>query len=177
MSRRRSSQRSCNGNPQLPAIRRATPSDARAIWSILQRVIAAGETYALPRDWSREQTLAYWFDGTHEVFVAEQNGIPVGTYYLRANQLGGGSHVANCGYVTAPAARGRGIARRMCLHSLEEARHRGFCAMQFNFVVSSNRAAVSLWESLSFEIVGTIPKAFDHPCLGLVDALVMHRPL
>lgn len=121
--------------------------------------------------------LAYWMAPGREVFVAEADGRVVGTYFLRANQLGGGDHVANCAYVTDVALRGRGIARRLGEHSLEEARRCGFLAMQFNFVVSSNEAAVHLWQSLGFEIVGRLPGAFRHPRLGLVDALIMSRRL
>ena len=124
-----------------------------------------------------EQALNYWFAPGHEVFVAEEHGEIVGTYFLRANQQGGGAYVANCGYMTAPWASGRGVARAMCEHSLERARERGFRAMQFNFVVSSNVRAVRLWKSIGFEIVGQLPKAFAHPKLGLVDALVMYREL
>jgi len=101
----------------------------------------------------------------------------LGTYYLRANHGGGGAHVCNCGYMTAPAAAGRGIARQMCEHSLGHARERGFRAMQFNFVVANNVRAVRLWESLGFATVGRLPKAFDHPVEGMIDALVMYRQL
>lgn len=158
-------------------IRQATESDNDAIWRILEPVIRAGETYTLPREMSRADALAYWHSPGHEVFVAEENGEIVGAYYLRANQKGGGAHVANCGYMTAPWASGRGVARAMCLHSLEHARSRGFRAMQFNFVVSTNERAVRLWQSLQFEIVGRLPGAFMHPALGAVDALVMYRQL
>ncbi len=152
-------------------------SDLDAIWSILEPMIRAGETYTLPRDLSREDALAYWFSDGHEVLVAEDDGAAVGTYYLRANQRGGGSHVANCGYVTGSAVMGRGVARAMCAHSLESARERGFRAMQFNFVVSSNERGVRLWESFGFAIVGTLRRAFLHPSLGYVDAYVMYRDL
>jgi ribosomal protein S18 acetylase RimI-like enzyme len=121
--------------------------------------------------------MAYWFACRHEVFLAEENGQVLGTYFLRANQQGGGSHVANCGYITAPWATGRGVARAMCAHSLEHARARGFRAMQFNFVVSTNRRAVALWQTFGFEIVGRLPRAFHHPALGFVDAFVMYRSL
>ena len=154
-------------------IREATENDAEAIWAILEPGFRAGETYALPRDMSREDALAYWLAPGHEVFVAEDNGAIVGTYILRANQKGGGSHVANCGYITAPHAMGRGVARAMCGHSLERARERGFRAMQFNFVVGTNERAVRLWQSFGFEIVGRLPKAIEHPTLGFVDAYVM----
>ncbi|MGB8475122.1 MAG: GNAT family N-acetyltransferase [Candidatus Acidiferrum sp.] len=158
-------------------IRAANLNDSDAIWKILEPVIRGGDTYTLPADMTREDALAYWNSPGHEVFVAEENGKILGTYYLRANQKGGGAHVANCGYVTAPWANGRGIARAMCQHSLVRAKSRGFRAMQFNFVVSSNERAVRLWQSLGFEIVGRLPAAFLHPGLGAVDALVMYRQL
>jgi len=121
--------------------------------------------------------LSYWFGKDHDVFLAEENDRIVGTYYLRANQHGGGAHVANCGYVTAPAARGRGVARAMCEHSLARAKTRGFRAMQFNFVVSTNEPAVRLWQDCGFAVVGRVPEAFHHPARGYVDAFVMFRPL
>jgi ribosomal protein S18 acetylase RimI-like enzyme len=140
-------------------------------------MIRRGETYPLPRDMSREAALGYWFSAEKETFVWEENGAVLGTYFLKANQQGGGAHVANCGYVTSEQAQGRGIARAMCLHSLERASQRGFQAMQFNFVVSTNERAVKLWGDLGFEIVGRLPGAFWHPLRGFVDALVMYRQL
>lgn len=154
-------------------IRSANTNDAAAIWSILEPVLRAGDTYTLPRDIDRTEALAYWLATGNQVFVAEENGDVVGTYYLRANQRGGGSHVCNCGYITAAHATGRGIAGTMCLHSKEQAKRSGFRAMQFNFVVSTNERAVKLWQSLGFEIVGKLPLAFEHPSKGLVDAFVM----
>jgi len=154
-----------------------TEDDRDAIWTILEPRIRSGETYTLPRDMSKQQALEYWVAPEKETFVWKENGAVLGTYFLKANQQGGGAHVANCGYVTAPAAQGRGIARQMCLHSLQRARERGFRAMQFNFVVSTNDRAVKLWTSLGFNIVGRLPLAFKHPTLGLVDALVMYRQL
>jgi ribosomal protein S18 acetylase RimI-like enzyme len=151
--------------------------DADALWSILEPIIRAGETYTQPRDMDRESALAYWLSPAHEVFVAEDHAEIVGTYFLQANQKGGGAHVANCGYITAPHATGRGVARAMCAHSLDRARERGFRAMQFNFVVSTNERAVRLWQSFGFETVGRLPKAFQHPTLGFVDAFVMYRQL
>lgn len=158
-------------------IRPATAADYDAIWRILEPVIRAGETYALPAAMPREAALAYWFAPANQVFLADDEGQVVGTYLLRANQQGGGGHVANCGYMTLAAATGRGIARRMCEHSLDEARRRGFLAMQFNFVVSTNERAVALWQRCGFQIVGTLPRAFRHPGLGLVDVYVMYRAL
>ncbi|QCB53694.1 N-acetyltransferase [Sphingopyxis sp. PAMC25046] len=158
-------------------IRPATPADSAAIWAILEPVIRAGETYTLDRDMREGDALAYWFDADKEAFVAEADGAIIGTYYLRANQAGGGAHVANAGYVTGAAAMGRGVARAMALHSIDHAKARGFRAMQFNFVVSSNVRAVGLWQSLGFEVVGRLPEAFAHPTEGFVDALVMFRAL
>lgn len=151
--------------------------DVDFVWAILESTIRAGETYTLPPDMSRREGLDYWFAPQHEVFVAEADTHVLGTYFLRPNQQGGGSHVANCGYVTAPWATGRGVGRAMCAHSLDHARQRGFKAMQFNFVVSTNQHAVALWQSFGFEIVGRLPGAFHHPTAGYVDALVMYRSL
>jgi ribosomal protein S18 acetylase RimI-like enzyme len=166
-------------DPERPPIlvRPYVSADAGAVWSLIRPHLRAGETYALPRDWSREQALGYWCGPPHEAFVAEADGGLVGTYYIQPNQKGGGAHVANAGYMTAASAAGRGVARAMCAHSLDHARARGFRAMQFNFVVATNSRAVALWESFGFEIVGTLPGAFDHPRLGFVDAFVMFRTL
>jgi len=158
-------------------IRRANLSDYPAIWKILEPTIRAAETYTLPVDMAEKEALAYWLAANHQAYVAEDSGEIVGTYYLRPNQPGGGSHIANCGYITAPWAAGRGIARAMCTHSLERAKAQGFRAMQFNLVVSSNQRAITLWKSLGFEIVGEIPEAFHHPAQGLVAAYVMYRKL
>jgi ribosomal protein S18 acetylase RimI-like enzyme len=158
-------------------IRPATRDDGAAIWGIIEPTIRAGETYALDPDMTEGDALAYWLGHDRATFVAQDDGAIVGTYYLRTNQAGGGKHVCNCGYMTAGAATGRGVARAMCLHSLEQARQLGYRGMQFNFVVSTNTRAVALWRSLGFDIVGRIPQAFRHPSLGYVDALVMFRTL
>ncbi|MCI0598905.1 MAG: GNAT family N-acetyltransferase [Beijerinckiaceae bacterium] len=157
-------------------IRPAQPEDHDAIWRILEPVIRAGETYPLPRDMSQAEVIAYWIGPDRETFVAEEEGRLLGTYNLRANQLGGGAHVANCGYMTASDATGRGAGRLMCEHSLANARSRGFRAMQFNFVVSTNERALRLWQGMSFEAAGRLPLAFKHPRHGYVDALIMFRP-
>ena len=125
-------------------IRPAQSPDADALWAILSPTIRAGETYGLDRELSRTGALAYWMGADRDTFVAEEGGCVLGTYYLRSNQAGGGRHVCNCGYVTAPTARGRGVARRMGEHSLAHARERGFRAMQFNFVVETNAQAIGL---------------------------------
>jgi len=161
------------------AIRPARSADHAAIVAIVAPVLAAGETYAMPQDLSAEGVAAYWLMPEHEVFVAvddsDGHDVIIGTYYLQPNQRGPGAHVANCGYITSPAARGKGVARAMCTHSLDRARARGFRAMQFNHVVSTNTVAVALWQQLGFRIVGTLPGAFAHPRLGDVDAYVMFQ--
>lgn len=158
-------------------VRTARSEDRDAIWSILEPVVRAGETYTVDADISRDDALAYWLAAGHEPFVTEEDGKILGTYFLRANQGGGGRHVANCGYMTAAGAQGKGVARTMLEHSLAHAKRRGFRAMQFNFVVSSNERAVATWRAYGFEIVGTLPGAFEHPQLGFVDALVMYKQL
>jgi len=152
-------------------------NDASSIWGIIGPTIRAGDTYALDRDMTEADALAYWLGDDRETFVAEEDGEIIGTYYIRANHAGGGKHICNCGYMTSAAATGRGVARAMCQHSLNFAQQRGYRGMQFNFVVSTNTRAVALWQSFGFEIVGRLPRAFHHPERGDVDALVMFRQL
>lgn len=158
-------------------IRKAQRSDGPAIAEIILPVIREGATYTLDPNMGEVEALSYWLSPDKETFVAEADGLIVGTYFIRPNQAGGGSHVCNCGYMTRAAAVGRGVARSMCQHSLAYARERGYRAMQFNFVVSSNERAVRLWQSLGFAIVGRLPAAFQHPTHGYVDALVMYQLL
>jgi ribosomal protein S18 acetylase RimI-like enzyme len=158
-------------------IRPSDESDQDAVREIIVPVVQAGQTYALPEEWTKDQALAYWYAPPRRVFVAEENGRILGTYFLQANQRGGGDHVANCGYITSSTATGRGVASAMCAHSLAEAAASGFRAMQFNFVVSTNTRAIALWRKFGFEIVGRLPGAFRHPTLGYVDAFVMYRTL
>ena len=157
-------------------LRAATPGDADSIWTIVEPVIRAGETYAVDRDMTRDAALAWWLSPAHETHVATNDaGRLLGTYILRENHGGGGAHVANCGYMVATGATGQGIGRIMAEESLSLTCERGFLAMQYNFVVASNTGAIALWHSLGFVEIGRQPQAFRHPRLGLVDALVMHR--
>ena len=158
-------------------IRPATDADWPHLWAIIEPIMRAGETFALPRDGDEVVARAYFASPEKVNFVAEEEGRVLGASYVRANQLGGGNHIANCGYMTAPAARGRGIARALCSHSIDYCRSVGFRGIQFNFVVSTNQAAVHLWETLGFDIVGNVPKAFHHPVHGYVDAYVMFQAL
>ncbi|MBT8476198.1 MAG: GNAT family N-acetyltransferase [Alphaproteobacteria bacterium] len=157
-------------------VRPARAGDEAAIWAILEPVFRAGDTYTIDPDIPREDALAYWLAPTNSVFIAE-DGEVLGSYYLKQNHGGGGSHICNCGYVTAQAAQGRGVARAMLAHSLEEARRQGFRAMQYNFVVATNARAIATWERAGFDTIGRLPRAFLHPQAGYVDALVMYREL
>lgn len=158
-------------------IRPATPADDDAIWAILKPAIEAGDSFAADRHGGRAGAFAYWRPPGAENFVAEVGGRILGTSYLKPNHTGGGTHVANAGYCTAPEARGRAIARALLAHSLQEARARGFHAMQFNFVVETNTRAIDTWVRAGFAVVGRLPGVFRHPTEGPVDALVMHRAL
>jgi ribosomal protein S18 acetylase RimI-like enzyme len=181
-------------------IRPATEADRDAIWNIFYEVVAAGDTYALDPNISREDALAYWFAPVTHTYVAEinresveeadsfpgmatlsstanPNHVIAGTYILRPNQSGGGSHVANAGFMVSASARRHGLGRAMAEHCLSEARRLGFRAMQFNYVISTNTAAIRLWQDLGFEIVGTLASAFRHPDKGYVDVYVMYLSL
>lgn len=158
-------------------IRRASDADWPAIWRMLEPAIREGETLSLPRDGDESVARAYFASLEKTNFVAVLEGAIVGASYVRANQLGPGSHIANCGYITDPAARGKGVARALCAHSIETCRAMGFRGIQFNFVVSTNAPAVHLWQSFGFETIARLPGAFQHARLGYVDALVMFKDL
>lgn len=159
----------------LVIIRPAAVSDADAIWHIFQQVVAGRDSYTFAPDTTRDEGVGYWFGPDVTSFVAELDGGVLGMYKLTENHRDLGAHVANASFMVAPEAAGRGIGRAMGVHCLREARVQGYEAMQFNFVVSTNRRAVALWQSLGFQIVGTLPRAFQHGALGMVDAYVMHR--
>ncbi len=156
-------------------IREATPADFDQIWPIFHEIVAGGETYAYPRDTTKDEAFKLWMELPRLTFVAEEYGEVLGTYYLKTNQAGPGDHVCNCGYMVSSAARGRGLATAMCEHSQEVAKKLGYKAMQFNFVAASNEAAVKLWTGLGFATAGRLPNAFNHPSKGYVDALVMYK--
>lgn len=158
-------------------IRKAVPGDEDGLWAILEPVIRAGDTYDFPQQTSRDEALRAWLAPANACYVALDGNEFVGTYVLHPNRKGGGAHVSNCGYMTASHAYGRGVGSAMCAHSLDEARAAGYRAMQFNFVLASNRRAVELWERMGFQIVGRVPEAFLHPVEGYTDALVMYQQL
>lgn len=154
-----------------------TAKDADAVWDVLAPEFQAGETYAIDPYISKADAVEYWTGHTNKAFVVQAKGHVVGTYYLRPNHDGGGSHVCNCGFIVTKEARGMGVGRFMFEHALDLAANQGYLAMQFNFVISTNEKAIKLWQSEGFEIVGRVPKAYLHPKAGYVDALVMHREL
>ena len=156
-------------------ITEAKPSDFDTIWPIFQEIVSAGETYAYDPNMNKDDAKKVWLDVPRKTFVFEDDGEILGTYYLKTNHGGPGSHVCNCGYMVSSAARGRGLATAMCEHSQIQAKALGYLAMQFNFVASSNEGAVRLWLKLGYETVGRLPKAFKHSTLGYVDALVMYK--
>lgn len=156
-------------------IREAEASDFENIWPIFHAVVLAGETYAYQRDTSKDGAVKIWMHYPRKTFVVEIADEIVGTYFIKTNQMGAGSHVCNCGYMVSESARGKGVATAMCVHSQKIAVSLGYKAMQFNFVASSNGGAVRLWQKLGFDIVGTLPKAFNHPSKGYVDAFVMYK--
>lgn len=158
-------------------IRKALEEDKPAIWRIIKAVIAGGDTYVFDPEASEDEMMAYWFSPEKFNYVAIIDGRVVGTFWLKANQPGLGSHVGNAAYMVSPEAKGRGIGKRMAEYSLEEAKRLGFTAMQFNFVVKSNTAAVNLWKSVGFEVIGEIPDAIRHSANGLTNAYIMYRKL
>ncbi|RMA42750.1 GNAT family N-acetyltransferase [Rhodophyticola porphyridii] len=163
--------------PHGLTIRSWGPDDADRLWSILEPTFRAGDTYTVDPEISRSEAISYWTAPEKTVFLAEDRTDLLGTYFIRPNQGGGGAHVCNCGYITAPEARGKGVARAMLAHSLEEARRLGYRAMQYNFVIATNTRAIAIWERAGFRTVGRLPDAFRHPREGYVDALVMFRSL
>ncbi len=156
-------------------IREATESDFEGIWLFFQPIVSKGETYSFPRNSTKEEGLELWIRRPRKTFVFVENGEILGSYYILTNKLGAGSHVCNCGYMVSPQARGKGIATSLCKHSQKTALELGYKAMQFNFVTSSNEGAIRLWIKLGYDIVGRLPKAFNHPAKGFIDALVMYK--
>ena len=158
-------------------LRLAYPEDGPDLWDILRPAFRAGDSYAVDRDISQSAALRYWTEGEKTTYLAMRSDQALGSYYIRPNQPGAGAHVCNCGFVTHPQARNQGVARTMLEHALKTAKAASYAAMQFNFVLASNAAAIHLWQSYGFAEVGRLPRAFEHPALGLIDALVMHRSL
>ena len=156
-------------------IRESAPEDFDRIWPFFHEIVAAGETFAYPPNATKEEGFDLWFGRGYRVFVYEEDGAILGTYFIRENQPGLGAHVCNCGYMVSGEARGRGVATALCAHSQATAVALGYKAMQYNFVVSTNEQAIRLWQKHGMEIVARLPKAYKHSRLGYVDALVMYK--
>jgi ribosomal protein S18 acetylase RimI-like enzyme len=162
----------------MTTIEAIKPEEWKEAFAIMRPVFARGDTCAYAPDITEAEAFAAWIKQAEATFIArDDQGELVGIYYLRPNQPGLGSHVANAGYIVSESARGRGVAARLCEHSQAEAKRRGYRAMQYNIVVSTNEVAVKLWQRLGFEIVGRIPEGFRHKDLGYVDTLVMWKRL
>ncbi len=159
-------------------IRPLSEADWPAVWAMMEPIIRAGDTYPYAMDMTIDGARRMWIDIPEAAYVAEdEDGDILGTYYIKPNQPTLGAHVANCGYMVAERARGRGVATKMCQHSQEEAMRMGYRAMQYNLVVKTNEASVHLWQKMGFTIVGTLPGAFEHAENGFVDAYVMYKQL
>ena len=160
-------------------IRKADLSkDYDGIWEIFSTVISTGDTYAFSPETPKEDLSKIWFAPGMDTFVAcNEHGEIIGTYFIKPNQLGLGNHIANCGYMVSPNARGQGVGRTMCEHSQQYAIEKGFRGIQFNIVVSTNEGAVRLWRQCGFSIIGTTPKGFKHRQLGYVDSHIMFKAL
>ena len=158
-------------------IRKATEKDHDAVWTIFHAVIQTEDTYVFSRNTPRKDLNKHWFAAHMQTFVFEENGHVIGTYILKPNTIDLGSHVANASFMVQPGHQGKGIGKKLCTHSLDQARQAGYTAMQFNLVVGTNKPAIALWRSFGFTHIGTIPKAFKHNTHGLVDVLIMHKDL
>jgi L-amino acid N-acyltransferase YncA len=157
-------------------IRAGTAGDWPAIWPFFHAIVADGESYTYPENIGSADAEADWM-GHDQVLVVEDEGRVVASAVLGPNRPGRGAHVANASFLIDPAQSGRGIGRRLGQHVIEQARSAGYRAMQFNAVVETNVAAVRLWRSLGFDIICTVPEAFDSRRHGLVGLHVMHRSL
>ncbi len=158
-------------------IRQALETDFDGIWEIIKVVLRQGDTYPHSPTTNREEAFEYWMTTSTAAFIALDKGEILGTYYLRPNQPDLGSHVCNGGYMVKPGARNRGIGTAMGKHSIAEAKRLGFKSMQFNLIVATNESSIRLWNKLGFDLVGTLPKAFNHKDFGFVDAFVMYKLL
>lgn len=156
-------------------IRRAETKDFAGIWPIIHEAFVKGDTYSFSPDTTKEEGFHLWMELPMATYIAVVKEQIAGTYFLKPNQPGLGSHICNAGYVVNPNFRGTGIGKAMCEHSIKEAISLGFKGMQFNFVVATNQVAVALWQKCGFNIVGVLPNAFNHQEKGFVDVFVMYK--
>jgi len=158
-------------------IRKASRMDIDQVWEIFSQVISTGDTYVFSPDTPKEDLIKHWFDKDMETYVYELNKEILGTYIIKPNQIDLGNHIANCSYMVTPNVQGKGIGKKLCEHSLQVAKKRGYLGIQFNIVVSTNTSAINLWKKYGFKIIGTLPKAFRHSKLGYTDTYIMFRPI
>jgi GNAT superfamily N-acetyltransferase len=156
-------------------IRGADDEDWPRIWPFFAQIVEAGETYAYPLDLTLETARPLWMDG--HVVVAVEGDTVLGSAKVGPNRPGRGSHVATASFMVDPAHHGQGVGRALGDYVVDWARAAGYRSMQFNAVVETNAGAVTLWQSLGFEILATVPKAFDHSTHGMVGLHVMYRDL
>lgn len=156
-------------------IREYSDGDWNDVWEMLKSVFQAGDTFPNLPDTNEQEAWNYWVKQPKYTFVAIVDKTVVGSYHLMDNQSGLGSHVANAGYIVSPNYRGFGVGYNLAQHSIDYAVDTGYLALQFNLVVSTNKASIVLWDKLGFQIVGTLPKAFNHKQKGFVDAYVMFK--
>jgi len=158
-------------------IREATDDDWDQIWPFFQQIVLDGETYAYPDDLTSESARELWFEHGGHVVAAVDRLKVLGTAKTGPNRPGRGRHVSTASFMVSPAAAGKGVGRALGEYVLGWARDAGFRSMQFNAVVETNTAAVRLWRSLGFEVIGTVPEAFDSRRHGYVGLHVMYRRL
>jgi L-amino acid N-acyltransferase YncA len=159
-------------------IREAARDDWPSFYPIFSAIIAAGETYAYSANLSSDDARSLWMEGPpSRVIVAVDDGRIAGSAKMGPNRPGRGAHVSTASFMVDPNAHGRGIGRALAVDVITRARDEGYMAMQFNAVVETNVGAVHLWQSLGFEILATIPEAFDSAKHGLVGLHVMYLKL
>ena len=161
-------------------IRDATADDWPAMWRFMAPIVAAGETFSWDRDMPEDEARNIWFrspPGATLVAVDDETGDVSGTATMGANHGGPASHVGTASFMVDRSRSRRGTGRALGEAVIDRARRAGFRAIQFNAVVETNTAAVTLWRALGFEVLATIPEAFDHPQHGYVGLHVMHRSL
>ena len=154
-----------------------TKEDFKQFWPTFQAIVDSQETYAFDPDINFDAAYDLWCLLPQKTYVAKENDVLLGSYYLKPNGQGPSSHICNCGYMVVQEGRGKGVAKKMCLHSQEVAVNLGYRAMQFNSVVSSNKVAINLWKKLGYEVIGVIPEAYNHKQLGFVDSFIMYKKL
>lgn len=76
-----------------------------------------------------------------------------------------------------PKHQGGGTGKLLCERLINFAKDKGYLGIQFNIVISTNEAAIKLWQKFEFDIIGTTPKGFRHKDLGLVDTYIMFKDL